>query len=75
MALINLLRNIVLISSLKWDVWDEVLKTKAKSNDLWRHIDPSINGKRLLEKPIKLEVSDFPKHFYNNRQESPIPTE
>ena len=66
MALINLLRDVVLISFLEWDAWDEVFRTKAKSNDLWGYIDLSINGKKLLERPIKLEVSDFLKHIYNS---------
>ena len=34
MALINPLKDIILISPLKWDVWDNEFKTKAKSNDL-----------------------------------------
>ena len=34
MALINPVRDITLISPLKWDAWDKELKTKAKSNDL-----------------------------------------
>ena len=75
MASINPLRDITLTSPLEWDAWNEVLRTKAKSNDLWAHIDPSTNGKKLLEKPTKPEVSDFPKHIHNNRQETPTPTE
>ena len=67
MALINLLRDIILISPLIWDAWDEVFRTKAKSSDLWGYINPSINGKKLLEKPIKLKVLDFPKYILNNR--------
>ena len=42
MALINPLRDVILMSPLEWDAWDEVLKTKVKSNDLWGYIDPSI---------------------------------
>ena len=63
MASINLLRDITLISPLEWDAWDEVLKTKAKSNDLWAYIDPSTNGKKLFKRPTKPEISDFPKHI------------
>ena len=74
-ALINPLRDVTLISPSKWDAWDKVLKTKAKSNNLWAHIDPSINNKKLLEKPIKPKVLDFPKHVYNSHQETPTPTE
>ena len=66
MALINLLKDITLISLLEWDAWDKVLKIKAKSSDLWAHIDPSTNGKKLLERPTKLKVSDFPKHIHND---------
>ena len=62
------------MSPLEWDAWDEVLKTKAKSNNLWTHIDPSTNSKKLLERPTKPKVSDFPKHIHNNRQEMPTPT-
>ena len=75
MALINPLRDITLISPLEWDAWDEVLKIKAKSNDLWAYISPSIHGKKLLEKPIKPKMSNFLKHIYNSRQETPTPTE
>ena len=75
MASINPLRNIILTSPLKWDAWDKVLKTKAKSNDLWGHINLSTDGKKLLKRPIKLEVSDFLKHIHYSRQETPTPTE
>ena len=64
MALINPLRDVILMSPLKWDAWNEVLRTKAKSSDLWAHIDPSTDGKKLLERPIKLEVLDFLKHIH-----------
>ena len=64
MALINPLRYITLISPLKWDAWDNKLRTKAKSNDLWVYIDPIINGKKLLEKPTKLKAFDFPKYIH-----------
>ena len=74
MASINPLRNVILTSLSKWYAWDEVLRTKAKSNDLWAYINPSTDGKKLLEKPTKLEVSDFPKHIHNSRQETPTPT-
>ena len=62
------------MSPSEWNAWDKVLRTKAKSSDLWRHINPSINGKKLLEKPIKPEVSDFLKYIYHSRQEMPTPT-
>ena len=65
-ALTNPLRNVTLISPLKWDAWDEVLRTKAKSNNLWAYIDPNINGKKLLEKLTKLKRSDFSKHIYQS---------
>ena len=55
------------MSLFEWDIWNEVLRTNAKSNDLWAYIDPSINGKKFLERLIKLEVLDFPKYIYNNR--------
>ena len=64
MALINPLRNITLTSLLEWDAWDDELRTKANSNDLWAHIDPIINGKKLLEKPTKPKASDFPKYIH-----------
>ena len=66
MALINPLRKITLISLSKWDAWDNKLKTKAKSNDLWAHINPITNGKKLLEKPTKPKASDFPKYIYQS---------
>ena len=75
MASTNPLRDVVLTSSLEWDAWDEVLRTKAKSSDLWAYIDPSTDGKKLLERPTKPEVLDFPKHIHNSRQETPTPTE
>ena len=34
MAFTNPLRDITLISLLKWDAWDNKFRTKAKSNDL-----------------------------------------
>ena len=34
MALINPLRDIILISLLKWDTWDNKCRTKAKNSDL-----------------------------------------
>ena len=67
MALINPLRDIILISPLKWDTWDNEFKIKAKSNDLWAHIDPITNGKKLLEKPTKLKTSDFLKYIHQSR--------
>ena len=66
MALINPLRDIILISPLEWDAWDNELRTKANSNDLWAHIDPIINGKKLLERPTKPKASDFPKYIHQN---------
>ena len=75
MALINPLRDIILISPSEWDAWDEVLRTKAKSNDLWGYINPSTNGKKLLERPIKPEVLDFTKYIHYSRQETPTLTE
>ena len=64
MALINPLRDVTLISPLKWDAWDKEFKTKAKSSDLWAYIDPSTNGKKFLERPTKPEVLDFLKYIY-----------
>ena len=67
MALINPLRDIILISPLEWDAWDNELKTKAKSNDLWAYIDPITDNKKLLEKPTKPKASDFPKYIHQSR--------
>ena len=67
MALINPLKNVTLTSLLKWNVWDNKLKTKAKNNDLWAHIDPITNNKKLLKKPTKPKTSDFPKYIHQNR--------
>ena len=64
MAFTNPLRDIILISPLKWDAWDDKFKTKANSNDLWAHINLIINGKKLLEKPIKPKTLDFLKYIY-----------
>ena len=64
MALINPLRNIILISPLEWDAWDNKFRIKVKSSDLWAHIDPIINGKKFLERSTKLKASDFPKYIY-----------
>ena len=64
MALINPLRDITLISPLEWDTWDDKFRTKAKSSDLWAHINPITNGKKLLERPTKPEASDFLKYIY-----------
>ena len=75
MALINPLRDITLISPLKWNAWDNKLKTKANNSNLWAHIDPIINGKKFLEKPTKPKISDFPKYIHQSRQETPTPTE
>ena len=60
------MREVVLISPSDWDIWDEIFKTKAQINDLWAHIDPNINKEKLLKKPIKLKISDFPKYTQNN---------
>ena len=67
MALINPLRDITLISPSEWDAWDDELRTKAKSSDLWAHIDPTTDGKKLLERPTKLKASDFLKYIYQSR--------
>ena len=64
MALTNPLRDVTLMSPLKWDAWDKELRIKVKSSDLWTHIDPITDGKKLLERPTKPEVSDFPKYIY-----------
>ena len=67
MALINPLRDITLTSPSEWDAWDDKLRTKANSNDLWAYIDPTINGKKLLEKPTKPEALDFLKYIHQSR--------
>ena len=67
MALINPLRNITLMSLLKWDAWDNKLRTKVKSNNLWAYIDLSIDSKKLLERPTKLRTLDFPKYIHQSR--------
>ena len=67
MAFINPLRDIILTSFLEWDAWDDKLRIKAKSGDLWAHIDPIINGKKLLKKLTKPEASDFPKYIHQSR--------
>ena len=67
MALINPLRDIILTSPLEWDAWDNELRTKVNSSNLWAHIDPIINGKKLLERPIKPKASDFPKYIHQSR--------
>ena len=67
MALINPLRDVTLMFPLKWDTWDKEFRTKVKNNDLWAYIDPNTNGKKLLEKLTKPEVSDFPKYIYQSR--------
>ena len=64
MALTNPLRDIILMSPLEWDAWDNKLRTKANSNDLWAHINPTTNGKKLLERPTKLKVLDFLKYIH-----------
>ena len=64
MALINPLRDITLISPSEWDAWDDEFRTKAKSSNLWAHIDPTINSKKLLERPTKPETSDFLKYIH-----------
>ena len=75
MASTNPLRDVTLTSPSEWDAWDKVLRTKAKSSDLWAHINPSTDGKKLLEKLTKPEVLDFLKYIHNSRQETPTPTE
>ena len=64
MASINPLRDITLMSPLEWDAWDDKLRTKANSNDLWAHIDLITNGKKLLERPTKPKASDFLKYIH-----------
>ena len=66
MASINPLREITLMSPLKWDMWDNKFRTKAKSSDLWAYIDPIINGKKLLERPTKPKVSNFLKYIHQS---------
>ena len=67
MALINPLRDITLTSPLKWDAWDDELKTKVNSNDLWAYINPITNGKKLIKRLTKLETSDFLKYIHQSR--------
>ena len=67
MTLINPLRDVTLTSPLEWDAWDEELRTKAKSSDLWAYIDSITDGKKLLERPTKPEVLDFLKYIYQSR--------
>ena len=67
MALINPLRDIILISPLKWDAWDEEFRTKVKNSHLWIYIDPIINGKKFLERLIKPKVLDFLKYIHQSR--------
>ena len=67
MALINPLRDIILISLLEWDAWDNEFRIKAKSSNLWAYIDLIINGKKLLERPTKLKASDFLKYIHQSR--------
>ena len=64
MASINPLRDIILISPLEWDAWDNELRTKANSSDLWAYIDPITDSKKLLERLTKPEALDFPKYIY-----------
>ena len=64
MALINPLRDIILMSFLEWDTWDNKFRIKANSSNLWAYINPIINGKKLLERPTKLKASDFLKYIY-----------
>ena len=66
MALTNPLRDITLTSPLEWDAWDNKLKTKAKSSNLWAYIDPTTNGKKLLKRPTKPKASNFPKYIYQS---------
>ena len=67
MASINPLRDITLTSPFKMGRGDDELRTKAKISDLWAHIDPITDGKKLLERPIKPETLDFPKYIHQNR--------
>ena len=66
MALTNPLREITLISPLKWDAWDNEFRTKAKSNNLWAYIDPIINGKKLFKRLTKLKALDFLKYIHQS---------
>ena len=66
MASINPLKDIILISPLEWDAWDDELRTKANNSNLWAHIDPTIDGKKLLERPTKPKASDFLKYIYQS---------
>ena len=66
MALINPLRDIILMSPLKWDTWDDELRTKANSNDLWAHIDPTTNSKKLLKRLTKPKALDFLKYIHQS---------
>ena len=66
MALINPLKDITLTSLSEWDTWDDEFRTKANNNDLWAHINPITNGKKLLEKPTKPKASDFPKYIHQS---------
>ena len=66
MASINPLRDIILMSPSEWDAWDNELRTKANSNDLWAYVDPTTNGKKLLERPTKLKALDFPKYIHQS---------
>ena len=67
MALTNPLKDITLISPLKWDAWDDELRTKANNSDLWAYIDPIIDGKKLFKRPTKPKTSDFPKYIHQSR--------
>ena len=64
MVLINPLRDIILISPSEWDAWDNELRTKANSSDLWVYIDPITDGKKLLERPTKPKALDFLKYIH-----------
>ena len=63
MALID----ITLTSPLELDAWDDELRTKANNSDLWAHIDPITNGKKLLKRPTKPEASDSLKYIHQSR--------
>ena len=64
MALINPLRDIILISPLEWDVWDNKFRIKTNNNDLWVYINLIINGKKFFKRPIKPKALDFLKYIY-----------
>ena len=67
MGSINPLKDIILMSPLEWDAWDDELRTKVNNNNLWAYIDLIINGKKFLKRPTKLKASDFLMYIYQSR--------